>query len=49
MFGEQVFVDPDPNPANVFLFFDHPTVKQRIHLCATYDPSSKGESPLFVK
>ena len=49
MFGEQVFVDPDPNPVNVFLFFDHPTVKQRIRLCATYDPWSKGESPLFVK
>ncbi len=49
MFGEQVFVDPDPNPVNVFLFFDHPTVKQRVHLCVTYDPWSKGESPQVVK
>ncbi len=49
MFGEQVFVDPDPNPVNVFLFFDHPTVKDRVHLCVTYDPWSKGESPQFVK
>jgi len=49
MFGEQVFVDPDPNPVNVFLFFDHPTVKDRVHLCVTYDPWSKGQSPHFVK
>jgi len=49
MFGEQVFVDPDPNPVDVFLFFDHPTVKHRVHLCLTYDPWSKGESPQFVK
>ncbi|HWZ99261.1 MAG TPA: M48 family metallopeptidase [Candidatus Dormibacteraeota bacterium] len=49
MFGEQVFVDPEPNPVNVFLFFDHPTVAHRIHLCATYDPWAKGESPQFVK
>lgn len=49
MFGEEVFVDPDPNPVNVFLYFDHPTVKDRVHLCVTYDPWSKGESPQFVK
>jgi len=49
MFGEQVFVDPDPNPVNVFLFFDHPTVKDRVHLCVTYDPWSKAQSPQFVK
>ena len=44
-----LFVDPDPNPVNVFLFFDHPTVKHRVHLCVTYDPWSRGESPQFVK
>ena len=49
MFGEQVFVDPDPNRVNVFLFFDHPTVKDRVHLCVTYDPWSTGQSPQFVK
>ena len=48
-FGEEVFVDPDPNPVNVIMFFDHPTVRDRIHLCATYDPWSKGQSPQFVK
>ena len=48
-FGEQVFVDPHPNPINVFLFFDHPTVTDRVHLCVTYDPWSQGRSPQFVQ
>jgi Zn-dependent protease with chaperone function len=48
-FGEKVFVDPDPNPLNVFLFFDHPTVADRIRLFATYDPWAKGEPPQYVK
>ena len=48
-FGEQVFVDPHPNPVNVLLFFDHPPVGDRVRLCVTYDPWSKGESPQFVK
>jgi len=48
-FGEKVFTDPDPNPVNVFLFFDHPTVSDRIHLFVTYDPWSHGKQPRFVK
>jgi Zn-dependent protease with chaperone function len=48
-YGESVFVDPDPNGAYVFLFFDHPTVTDRVHLFVTYDPWSKGEPPQFVK
>jgi STE24 endopeptidase len=48
-YGEKALVDPDPNPLQVFLFYDHPTVSSRIHLCVTYDPWSKGESPQFVK
>jgi Zn-dependent protease with chaperone function len=48
-FGEKVFVDPDPNPLDVVLFFDHPTLSQRIRLFATYDPWSRGEEPRFVK
>jgi len=47
-YGENALVDPDPNPVQVFLFYDHPTVTSRIHLCITYDPWSKGESPQFV-
>jgi STE24 endopeptidase len=49
IYGETVLVDPDPNLVNVFLFFDHPTVADRIRLGVTYDPWSKGESPQFVK
>jgi STE24 endopeptidase len=49
IYGETVLVDPDPNSLDVFLFFDHPTVTDRIHLGVTYDPWSKGESPQFVK
>jgi len=48
-YGETALVDPDPNPIQVFLFYDHPTVTSRIHLCVTYDPWSKGKSPQFVK
>jgi Zn-dependent protease with chaperone function len=48
-FGEKVLVDPNPNPLQVFLFYDHPPVRDRIRLCVTYDPWSKGESPQFVK
>ncbi len=48
-FGERVFVDPDPNPLYVLLFYDHPTVADRIRLFATYDPWSKGKEPRFVK
>jgi STE24 endopeptidase len=48
-YGEKALVDPDPNPIQVFLFYDHPTVTSRVHLCVTYDPWSKGESPQFVK
>jgi Zn-dependent protease with chaperone function len=48
-FGESVLEDPTPNPVRVFLFFDHPTVADRVHLFVTYNPWSKGESPQFVK
>jgi len=47
--GEHEFVDPDPDQIDVFLFYDHPTVTDRIHLFVTYDPWSKGEQPQFVK
>ena len=40
-YGEKALVDPDPNPIQVFLFYDHPTVASRIHLCVNYAPWSK--------
>ena len=49
VWGETVFVDPDPNPIDVLLFYDHPTIADRIHLFVTYDPWSKGEQPQFIK
>ena len=48
-YGETAFVDPDPNPVSVLLFFDHPTVADRVRLFATYDPWGEGRNPQFVK
>ena len=36
--GETSLDDPDPNPVNVFLFYDHPPISDRARLCLTYDP-----------
>src|SRR5262249_17383352 len=47
--GEVVLADPDPSPVNVFLFFSHPPIAERIRFCLTYDPWSKGEQGEFVK
>ena len=47
--GQSSLADPDPNPLNVFLFYDHPPISDRVRFCVTYDPWSKGESPQFVK
>ena len=41
--------DPDPNPVDVFLFYSHPPVSDRIQFSLTYDPWSKGERGEFVK
>jgi len=47
--GESFLADPDPNPVDVFIFYDHPPISDRVRLCLTYDPWSKGEQPQFVK
>jgi len=47
-FGESVLMDPDPNPVQVFLFYQHPPVPDRIRLFLTYDPWSSGSKPQFV-
>lgn len=46
--GEVDLSDPAPNPVDVFLFYDHPPIPDRIHFCLTYDPWSKGQAPEFV-
>jgi Zn-dependent protease with chaperone function len=47
--GEVDLADPAPNPVDVFLFYDHPSIPDRIRFCLTYDPWSKGERPEFVR
>ena len=47
--GEYALADPDPNPVNVFLFYDHPPIADRIRFCLTYDPWAPGHHPEFVK
>jgi STE24 endopeptidase len=46
--GEVDLADPDPNPVDIFLFYDHPSIPDRIRFSLTYDPWSKGEQPEFV-
>ena len=47
--GEVDLADPNPNPVNVFLFYDHPSISSRIRFSLTYDPWSKGGQGEFVK
>jgi Zn-dependent protease with chaperone function len=47
--GEVDLADPDPNLLDVFLFYSHPPIPDRISFCLTYDPWSKGEQGQFVK
>jgi STE24 endopeptidase len=47
--GDVDLADPKPNPLNVFLFFTHPSVPDRIRFSLTYDPWSKGGTGEFVK
>ena len=46
--GEVDLADPDPNPLDVFLFYDHPTIGDRIQFSLRYDPWSKGGAGEFV-
>src|SRR5579862_6378772 len=40
--GEVDLADPDPNPLQVFLFYDHPTIPDRVRFSLTYDPWASG-------
>jgi STE24 endopeptidase len=46
--GEVDLSDPDPNPVDVFLFYDHPAIPDRVRYCLTYDPWANGGQPEFV-
>src|ERR1700683_1329729 len=47
--GEVDLSDPDPNPLAVFLFYNHPSIPDRIQFCLAYDPWAKGGTGEFVK
>ena len=47
--GEVDLGDPDPNPADVFLFYTHPSVPDRIQFSLEYDPWARGGTGEFVK
>jgi STE24 endopeptidase len=47
--GEVGLSDPDPNRLDVFLFYDHPPVSDRVRFCLTYDPWEGGGRGEFVK
>lgn len=47
--GEIDLADPDPNPVNVFLFYGHPSISDRVRFSLRYDPWSNGRYGQFVK
>jgi Zn-dependent protease with chaperone function len=47
--GEVSLDDPDPNEIEIFLFYNHPAIRDRVQFSITYDPWSKNEQPEFVK
>jgi len=47
--GEVDLSDPRPNPVDVFLFYSHPPIPDRIRFALTYAPWSNGRNPQFVK
>ena len=47
--GEVDLSDPDPNRMNVFLFYDHPPISDRVRFSLTYDPWAGGGQGEFVK
>ena len=49
MEGESSLAYPEPNPVNVFLFYDHPPISDRVQFLLHYDPWVNGKQPEFVK
>jgi STE24 endopeptidase len=47
--GDVDLGDPEPNPVDVFLFYSHPPIPDRVEFAVTYDPWSKGQAGEFVK
>ena len=49
LLGEVDLADPEPNPADVLLFYSHPSIPDRVQFALSYDPWSHGGSGDFVK
>jgi len=47
--GEVDLSDPYPSPVNVFMFYDHPPISDRVQFCLTYNPWANGGGGEFVK
>jgi STE24 endopeptidase len=47
--GEVGLAEVNPNPVNVWLFFNHPSIADRVRFALTYNPWSKPEGPEFVR
>jgi STE24 endopeptidase len=47
--GEVDLSDPEPSRIDVFMFYSHPPIPDRIRFALTYDPGARGEQPEFVK
>ncbi|MGH9574187.1 MAG: M48 family metallopeptidase [Candidatus Acidiferrales bacterium] len=41
--------DPAPNPVDVFMFYTHPTIAERVRFALTYDPWADGGHGQFAK
>ncbi|MGA9630952.1 MAG: M48 family metallopeptidase [Candidatus Acidiferrales bacterium] len=46
--GEVDLSDPKPNPLDVWLFYSHPTITERIRFALSYDPWANGGHGEFV-
>ena len=46
--GDVNLSDPEPSRLQVLLFYDHPSIPDRIRFCLSYDPWSKGGQGEFV-
>jgi Zn-dependent protease with chaperone function len=49
LLGDVDLGDPEPNAVDVFLFYSHPSIPDRVQFALTYDPWSRGGSGQFVK
>ena len=47
--GEISLDDPDPSRLRVLLFYDHPSIPDRIQFALRYDPWAQGQTGQFVK